>query len=64
MKSAMMTTIEVAHFLHVSSQTVKKMAEEGILPPMRTSNKKGAHYRFRRSDVMKLAGFSEEETHG
>lgn len=43
-----LTTGQVAAIFGVTTTTVKRWADKGLLPHFRTP---GAHYRFRRSDV-------------
>ncbi len=46
-----LSTREVAHMLNVGPSTIKRWADDGVLPCIRTS---GGHRRFRASDVERL----------
>lgn len=43
-----LTTADVAAIFNVTTMTVKRWADKGVLPHFRTP---GQHYRFRRADV-------------
>jgi excisionase family DNA binding protein len=47
-----LTSVEAAGLLHVSAATVKRWADDGWLPSLRT---RGGHRRFRRADVFEAA---------
>jgi excisionase family DNA binding protein len=47
-----LTSTEAAELLHVSAATVKRWADEGLIPTLRTL---GGHRRFRRTDILVMA---------
>jgi excisionase family DNA binding protein len=47
-----LTSTEAAELLHVSAATVKRWADDGLIPTLRTL---GGHRRFRRTDVLTMA---------